>query len=921
MKTTSKLTLLALSFLVLTTLIPQRAHAQASTEGREFWVALTFAVTPPDGDEGDSYYKTAEPYIAVSAPTKGTVITVTAGTSVITYTTTADNEWYEFKGIPIANWYPAQLRKTSDVPTYAGQIKDYGVHVSSTEDISVFSILRVDFDMDATNILPTATLQSEYIFQDIWPEMNDDGVSFATPALSMATILATEDNTQVQITPTSATQDNKPANTPYTVTLNRGQVYYLIGKDGQLLNGTHILAQNNKKIAVFLGNSCTRIPAGIGARDCLYEQAMPVDYWGTQFVLTRSMNKDGNIFGITAMENGTEIKIGRQTAYIDRGETYYIELHLNNPATKNANKLLHKLDANQLFQTDALYLETSCPCAVYNYDTGSSYKGDNSTMADKKGDPSVTWIAPIQQSIRSITFGTCHTDKTTKHNINIICPTAAIDSTKLSSNLRPNIPLTFVPVPNNPAYSYVIKELTDDEINSISDPVTGKDIYESVFHLTNSEEGFIAHVYGHGTNESFAYSVGSATVKRAIDIDGTYFTDGYREEQPFCLDSTLNFNAQVGQDIIEFVDWDFGDGITLQNGPAQVTHTYDSPGWYDLVAMVHGRKACSDEGLPADTLHFSFRIQRPISRRTNVALCQGEEFQGKVYDTPGEFVSDPVTYDCDSVVIYDIFVGAKSPDTYVDTIAEDILTLYKDTLTHLKTTYTSSNPDAVFTLTNDDGCDSVVHYNIHIITTLVMSVTAPVDSCNTSAYLDIPYKVTKGDMGDAWLLTAAGDSVGLIRSKDYFSMPRNGLPPDNYTAYIMVVDANKGDTLRLPINFQIYYPASVFKFKFGNVLAVYKPAYNGGYVFTDYQWYLNGERIQDATTSIYHTTDPFTPGDVYSVLLTRADGTTIMSCPYTIPESATTLAPQPAAQKVIRNQHMRIIVGDNEYDIYGIHVQ
>ena len=188
--------------------------------------------------------------------------------------------------------------------------------------------------------------------------------------------------------------------------------------------------------------------------------------------------------------------------------------------------------------------------------------------------------------------------------------------------------------------------------------------------------------------------------------------------------------------------------------------------------------------------------------------------------------------------------------------------------------------------------------------------------------MDIPYKVTKGDMGDAWLLTAAGDSVGLIRSKDYFSMPRNGLPPDNYTAYIMVVDANKGDTLRLPINFQIYYPASVFKFKFGNVLAVYKPDYNGGYVFTAYQWYLNGAPIENANTSIYHTEELFTPGDIYSILLTRTDGTTIMSCPYTIPESVNaTLAPVPAAQKVIRNQHMRIIVGDNEYDIYGNHVQ
>ena len=192
------------------------------------------------------------------------------------------------------------------------------------------------YSMDASNALPITALQSEYYLQDFQPNAN--GVD---KPVTMTTILATENNTKVTITPKGNTYGKNNSGTPFTVTLNQGQTYYLISDVSSQLAGSHIVAQGGKKIAVYVGSPVTRLPGGVAARDGLFEQMMPVDYWGTQFIATRSLQKDGNIIGITATQNGTELKVdGYTQTFINEGETYYILLQgPADPYSKNLAKI------------------------------------------------------------------------------------------------------------------------------------------------------------------------------------------------------------------------------------------------------------------------------------------------------------------------------------------------------------------------------------------------------------------------------------------------------------------------------------------------------------------------------------------------------------------------------------------------------
>ena len=420
------------------------AWSQASTQGKEFWVSSSLVCSPDKA--------TPTPYIAVSAE-KACTVTIQGGVgnAISIVQNVAAGSWNEFGNnskpeqknpqaglinvhMDASKWYPTNMSDANNVYTLAAQTNMYGLHVTATENVSVYVILSSQHSMDASNILPMTALGSEYYTQDYWSKVKSD----FNNAVGLTTILGTEDNTQIDITPNGDTFDGWVSGSTHQITLNKGQTYYLVTKKADRLAGTHIMAKNGKKIAVYCGVPITNIPTGIAARDCLFEQSMPVEYWGTQFIVTRSLEKDGNLIGITATQNNTKIKVdGYVQASINEGETYYIMLQgAYDPNGNNAGES----PINLVLTQDAAYIETSCPCAVYSYDTGNGYKGKNGTELvtrggkdDYLGDPSSVWISPIQQKIGKITFGTCYTSKTKDHFLNVVTETATRQNTKLTA--------------------------------------------------------------------------------------------------------------------------------------------------------------------------------------------------------------------------------------------------------------------------------------------------------------------------------------------------------------------------------------------------------------------------------------------------------------------------------------------------------
>lgn len=881
--------------LVLTTLVTLGTFAQSSTEGKEFWVALTLCAAPSSG--------LPEPFIAVS----------TKKTTTITITNPNDPTWPGFsrqatanawitittQDIPLAQWYPTSANNIANAKNQAGQTHNYGLKITTDEEVSVFAALRMTNSFDAANILPITVLQSEYYTQDYPPYIKpDDG-----EALSMFTILAVADNTTVAITPKTTTADNHAAGVPYTVTLNAGQTYYVISQTLNSLSGSHVVAQDGKKIAVFQGDVFTQIPGGKAARDCTFEQAMPIDYWGNHFVVTRSLEKDANRVRVTAMEDGTDIFInGLRKATIDASDTYEFELR-NSTLSLNASS---EHPCSDSYDENAVVLETSCPVAVYSYDVSNGYKASTTEMVDEYGDPSMVWISPLEQKINDITFGVCGTDKTKRHFIDIVCLSADAPLTNLYSAQRPNIPLTFQTVTGYPAYSYARVFLVNDDSG----------VNERVFHLTNPH-GVIAHVYGNGNDESYAYSVGSSAVKRGVQIGDATLEDGTVGTNTYCVNTPILFNAQVGTDIIDQAFWDMGDGVTFTDqSRISFEYSYDTPGWYDVAATVNAHKECPDTIYPSETVNVRIHVVRPDTIVTQKFICEGETltYGGNTYTEP---VTDTVAFNCDSVVIFHLEVGKKSSYSF-STVERDSFNL-AGTWYYKSGTYTA-------TLTNAAGCDSVVTAYATVLTCLEMTIDAP-DSviCADEYEFRIPYNHTKGDIGSAFIINR-GVRTPITPSvlDNAFVIPLAGFSADHYTnALVVVEDPICGDSLRFPVSFDVLYPSSVFNQKWDNTLVLYNKNYNGGYDFKEYQWYKNGMPIPGATAGFY-VEDPLDADSYYQVLLTRIDSVSgdrieLMTCPY-YPEVTTATAPG-ESNKLLENGHLYIIKNNAKYTILGVEIK
>ncbi len=240
---------------------------QASTQGKEFYVAVTLCAAPSTG--------LPEPFIAVSTKKDNTKITITNPNNPdwagVTQTANA-SQWVVFDNIPLEQWYPTTANSINNAADLDGSIGKFGLKVETSEEVSVYAALRMEYSFDAANILPATILTNEYYTQDYPPYIKpSDG-----KALSMFTVLATKNNTKVQITPACKTYKGKQKNVPFTVTLNAGQTYYVISETLESLSGSHVVSEDPAKpIAVFQGDVFTQIPGGQSARDCTFEQAMP----------------------------------------------------------------------------------------------------------------------------------------------------------------------------------------------------------------------------------------------------------------------------------------------------------------------------------------------------------------------------------------------------------------------------------------------------------------------------------------------------------------------------------------------------------------------------------------------------------------------------------------------------------------------
>ena len=888
---------------------PAWSQATPSTEGRDFWVTFLQAQTnSPELILTISAKEACTVTIENTNNNFSTTFNVTDNSSTTISTAEAPNNATPRRTLRANDCYSI----TNETPTYTA------LHVTSTKDISLFAGNYISKTFDAANILPTPALLDDYIVQ-VYPPSDHGGDNESRG--SHFAIVAVEDNTVVDYNLTAKTAGNKTG--AQSVTLDKGQVYYVwTGKgvgDPADLSGTTVKARDGKKIAVFQGCPHTNVPLKIRDRDHLFSQAMPTAYWGSEFGITSSLQHRRDIVAIMAINDGTEVYINNEdgdpilahTFDFSKDKKHYWTFEIGEAIAycNDSDNPKQPLDA-PLVSDSSCYITTSCPVGVHLFMVSNKY--DNIDANGKNNcDPAMLWISPIEQVIKEINFST-YDKGTNVHYMNIVTTTSDIsnmlwtDTAGVTHQLQPY----FHPLYGNPDYSYARIKIGAGS------------------HHLKGNIGFLAHVYGYGVNESYAYSCGSSTIQRGITFNGQSLQIDSIYPYHFCVGDTIDMKLNIGSNDYQSVVWDFGDGVSYASGSYMsneekktARHAYNVPGWYDLNVSAEYINACTG-GKFTEDLRVTFRVDRPDTIKHVDWVCVAEDYTGP------ESTEESVKYDCDSVVITKHLVLRKSSYEYSHT-ANDQYTLNG-------VTYTNSQ-DVTWVIPNRAGCDSTITCHLTIIKCLDLQITNQPELQKTCAgeTWDIPFSYdADGKAGDAKLIVVNGKTYPLSlsgakkqdgRMVGTITLPITDLAPNNYVMKIQVEDVNCKETATSPdLNFTVRYPEDVFVYKFNNVLAVYQKGFGGnkGYDFVSYQWYHNDIEIPNATEPIYHTTEPFVKGDTYYVVLTDKNGMVLPSCPKTIETVDDYNKPNAApAQKRLINKRIYIIRDGRTYDAYGQRVQ
>jgi hypothetical protein len=171
-----------------------------------------------------------------------------------------------------------------------------------------------------------------------------------------------------------------------------------------------------------------------------------------------------------------------------------------------------------------------------------------------------------------------------------------------------------------------------------------------------------------------------------------------------------------------------------------------------------------------------------------------------------------------------------------------------------------------------------------------LTVPAIVETCPENKSLGISYSIISGEAGsynvyyDAYSKSAGFEDIvdAPVTGLGIFSLnlPQN-VRSDIYRGLLSVSEKNCGRISEYAIELRVNYSSDILTQRWNDVIGVKNRDYNGGYEFSNYQWYQNGSMLNGETRSYIYVPAGFVTGDVYSVELTRiSDGVKLKSCDF-----------------------------------------
>ena len=349
-----------------------------------------------------------------------------------------------------------------------GSVSNKGIRLSSDDPVSVY-FLSLNYPT-ATNdmylALQSEVLGTHYIVMAYPETLSARGFS-TTYGPSQFTIVASEDNTSITITPASNTSDGRPAGTPFNIILDQFEAYQ-VQSSGALADVTGSIIEADQAIAVFGGGRCSDLPAGGCCCDHLVEQIPPVSTFGKVFDTIRFQprgSEPGDVLRILASEDNTIVTInGVPQPVINTSE--FFDINLTGPTHIVANE----------------------PICVAQYLTGAY------TTGISRGDPFMSLIPPTEQFRLSYVFLT--PSGYPYDYVSVVAPTAAISSLSLDGS---PITASFTPIPGS-VYSGATVSISDGG------------------HTITGDERFGIYIYGYDDSYGTYGTVGGQDV-RVLEAD------------------------------------------------------------------------------------------------------------------------------------------------------------------------------------------------------------------------------------------------------------------------------------------------------------------------------------------------------------------------------------------------------------------
>lgn len=504
-----------------------------SNKGREFWVGYGHNQLFSSGNLQEmTLYLSAEQPATVTVTVNGTSFVQTVNIPANTVNTSII--------LPKSGGNDARLVSEG--------LSTRGVHIESDVPIVAYVHCTGSASSGATMLLPVETYGNTYF------SINSEQ-RYANNCYSWFFVVASENNTVVEITPSAATLSGRPANVPFTVTLNKGQIYNVMGaiqsgSTGFDLTGSKIKSVLNGAgqclpIGVFSGSSRTAICTG-SSGDYIIQQIFPANAWGTRYltsptVATSTVTQNNvNIYRVAVRDPSTIVK---RNGIVLTGiiRNFYYE-----------------------FQSSAgEFIEANKPILVSQYlpsSGGCGYIGE--------GDPEMFYISPVEQAIKRISFFNSNRENASIANnafVNIIIPSAGLSSLKIDGFS------TFDRVylhPQNSNYRIVVKR--------VSAPAQ---------HIVTCDSGFTAITYGLASVESYGYNAGTL-VNNLNSINTIQNTFSASPTNPFtCKNTPFRFSIQLSYLPTKLV-WQFSQSAGLV---PNTDSTINNPSPVDS-AIIGGRK-------------------------------------------------------------------------------------------------------------------------------------------------------------------------------------------------------------------------------------------------------------------------------------------------------------------------------------------